>query len=75
MKPTRYIRAEIMLDPTQHRKLTRMARHENRTFAELVRDLIDAQLAVREQAEWDSKKELARGAKSPAQEPESADAD
>ena len=56
MKPTRYIRTQIMLDPTQHRKLTRMARLENRTFSELVRDLIEAQLAARDLEEWDSKK-------------------
>jgi|WetSurMetagenome_2_1015567.scaffolds.fasta_scaffold748945_2 hypothetical protein len=55
MKPTRYERTEIMLDRTQHRRLTRIARLENCSLSELIREMLDAQLAERELREVNEK--------------------
>lgn len=46
----RRFRAQILLDPEQHRRLAAIARDEGRSISELVREIIDAQLNAREQS-------------------------
>jgi hypothetical protein len=44
-------RAQILLEPEQHRALDEIARMEGRSVSELVREMIREQLAQRRQAE------------------------
>jgi len=42
-------RAQILLEPEQHRILTEIARRENRSLSDVVREMIDKQMAERRQ--------------------------
>lgn len=41
---TKMLRTQIMLEPNQHQQLTAIARAENRSLSDLVRQLVDAEL-------------------------------
>ena len=44
-----YYRAQILLEPEQHRTLAELAKREGRSISELVRESVQAYLAEREQ--------------------------
>jgi hypothetical protein len=44
-------RAQILLDPQQHQALVQIARREKRSLSDLVREMLDQQLAERKQHE------------------------
>lgn len=46
----RMYRAQILLDPNQHRRLREMAKRENRSISELTRELLEDGLRRRELA-------------------------
>ena len=47
MALSRFDRTQILLKPSQHRHLAEIAHLENRSLSEIVREMIDAQLAIR----------------------------
>jgi predicted CopG family antitoxin len=47
MGSLRYQRTQLLLDPEQHDKLEEIARREHRSLSEVVREMLDAQLAER----------------------------
>lgn len=47
MTTTRFDRTQILLDPIQRKKLAQIARLEKRSLSDLVREMIDMQLAAR----------------------------
>jgi predicted CopG family antitoxin len=51
MTTTRFDRTQIHLEPAQRRKLTRIANLEKRSLSDVVREMIDAQLAARKRQE------------------------
>ena len=44
-------RTQILLEPEQHKILTEIARREKRSLSDVVREMVDDQLAKRKQAE------------------------
>jgi len=51
MALARYDRTQILLEPSQRHQLAEIAELENRSLSEIVREMIDAQLAVRKRQE------------------------
>jgi predicted CopG family antitoxin len=51
MTTTRFDRTQILLEPAQRRQLTRIANFEKRSLSDVVREMIDAQLAARKRQE------------------------
>lgn len=47
MGSLRYQRTQLLLGPEQHDKLEEIARREHRSLSEVVREMLDAQLAER----------------------------
>lgn len=47
MALARFDRTQILLEPSQRRQLAEIASQENRSLSEIVREMIDAQLAER----------------------------
>lgn len=44
-------RTQILLEPEQHKSLQEIARREKRSFSDVVREMLDRQLAERKQQE------------------------
>jgi hypothetical protein len=44
-------RTQILLEPDQHKILTEIARREKRSLSDVVREMVDDQIAKRKQAE------------------------
>lgn len=44
----RRFRAQILLEPEQHRRLTEIAREEHRSLSDLVREMVQHQLTARD---------------------------
>jgi hypothetical protein len=42
-------RTQISLEPEQHKALTEIARHEKRSLADVIRQMIDEQIHLRQQ--------------------------
>jgi hypothetical protein len=42
-----YVRAQVLLEPSQHRTLARIAEQEGRSISELVREMVTQQLRER----------------------------
>jgi predicted CopG family antitoxin len=53
MTTTRFDRTQILLEPGQRRKLTRIAAQEKRSLSDVVREMIDAELAARKRREME----------------------
>jgi predicted CopG family antitoxin len=51
MTTARFDRTQILLEPAQRRKLTRIANLEKRSLSDVVREMIDAQLVSRKRQE------------------------
>jgi len=51
MTTTRFDRTQILLEPAQRRKLTQIANLEKRSLSDVVREMIDTQLAARKRQE------------------------
>ena len=51
MTTSRFDRTQILLEPAQRSKLTRIANLEKRSLSDVVREMIDAQLATRKRRE------------------------
>jgi hypothetical protein len=51
MALARFDRTQILLEPSQRRQLADIAHRENRSLSEIVREMIDAQLAARKREE------------------------
>lgn len=51
MALARFDRTQILLEPSQRRHLAEIAQLENRSLSEIVREMIDAQLAARRREE------------------------
>jgi hypothetical protein len=51
MATTRFHRTQILLDPSQHRELNRISRLEGRSLSDVVREMLNAQLAERKRFE------------------------
>lgn len=47
MGSVRYRRTQVLLEPEQHDKLEEIARQENRSLSEVLREMLAAQLAER----------------------------
>ncbi len=47
--PTRMHRTQILIDPEQHQILAEIAQDENRSISEIIREMLQAQLAKRAQ--------------------------
>jgi len=47
-------RTQILLDPEQHRSLQEIARREKRSFSDVVREMLNRQLAEKKQHELTS---------------------
>ena len=47
MSSSGYHRTQLLLDPEQHHDLEQIARREGRSLSDVVREMIDAQLAQR----------------------------
>jgi predicted CopG family antitoxin len=47
MGSSRYHRTQLLLDPEQHQDLEEIARREHRSLSDVVREMIDVQLAER----------------------------
>lgn len=45
------IRTQILLEPEQHQRLSELAKHEQRTLSDLVREMLQIQLERRQQSE------------------------
>ena len=43
------VRTQILLEPEQHEALTEIARKEQRSLSEVVREMVDRQIAERQQ--------------------------
>ena len=41
-------RTQILLDPEQHQQLSQLAQNENRSLSDVIREMLDAQLATRQ---------------------------
>lgn len=54
MTTTRFDRTQILLEPDQRRKLARIATLEKRSLSDVVREMIDAQLAARKRREMEA---------------------
>ena len=53
MTTTHFNRTQILLEPDQRRKLARIATLEKRSLSDIVREMIDAQLATRKRREME----------------------
>ena len=53
MTSTHFNRTQILLEPDQRRKLARIATLEKRSLSDIVREMIDAQLATRKRREME----------------------
>ncbi len=51
MTTARFDRTQILLEPAQRRKLTQIASLEKRSLSDVVREMIDTQLAARKRQE------------------------
>ncbi|MEW6587475.1 MAG: hypothetical protein AB1442_17935 [Nitrospirota bacterium] len=51
MTIARFDRTQILLEPAQRRKLRQIARLEKRSLSDVVREMIDVQLAARKRQE------------------------
>jgi hypothetical protein len=51
MTTSHFDRTQILLEPTQRRKLARIATLEKRSLSDLVREMIDLQLSARKRQE------------------------
>ena len=51
MTLARFDRTQILLEPSQRRQLADIAHREKRSLSEIVREMIDAQLAARRREE------------------------
>lgn len=51
MTTSRFDRTQILLEPAQRRKLTRIAHLEKRSLSDVVREMIDTQLAAHKRQE------------------------
>ena len=51
MASTHFDRTQILLEPGQRKKLARIATLEKRSLSDVVREMIDAQLAARKRSE------------------------
>jgi predicted CopG family antitoxin len=51
MTSTRFDRTQILLEPAQRRKLARIAKLEKRSLSDVVREMIDVQLAAHKRLE------------------------
>ena len=47
MGSSKYHRTQLLLDPEQHQDLEEIARREHRSLSNVVREMLDAQLAER----------------------------
>ena len=47
MGSSKYHRTQLLLDPGQHKDLEEIARREHRSLSNVVREMLDAQLAER----------------------------
>ena len=47
MAASKYHRTQLLLDPEQHQDLEEIARREHRSLSDVVREMLDAQLAER----------------------------
>jgi hypothetical protein len=57
MQPTKY-RAQILLEPEQHTALAEVARRENRSISELMREIVDRWLSQQDdQRLWEQRME------------------
>jgi predicted CopG family antitoxin len=54
MTTSRFDRTQILLEPDQRRKLARIATLEKRSLSDVVREMIDAQLAARKRREMEA---------------------
>jgi len=54
MTNNRFDRTQILLSPDQRRKLARIATLEQRSLSDVVREMIDAQLATRKRREMEA---------------------
>jgi len=54
MTTTHFDRTQILLEPDQRRKLARIAALEKRSLSDLVREMIDVQLAARKRREMEA---------------------
>ena len=54
MVTTRFDRTQILLEPEQRRKLARIATLEKRSLSDVVREMIDMQLAARKRREMEA---------------------
>jgi predicted CopG family antitoxin len=53
MPLSRYHRTQLLLDPGQHQDLEQIARRENRSLSDVVREMIGTQLAERKRREME----------------------
>jgi predicted CopG family antitoxin len=51
MTTSHFARTQILLEPAQRRKLTRIATLEKRSLSDVVREMIDLQLSARKRQE------------------------
>ena len=54
MTTTRFDRTQILLEPGQRRKLTRIAAQEKRSLSDVVREMINLELAARKRREMEA---------------------
>jgi predicted transcriptional regulator len=57
----RLYRAQILLEPEQHRKLVRIAGQQHRSLSEIIREIVQAELDRREKDETDRRHQLLQG--------------
>jgi predicted DNA-binding ribbon-helix-helix protein len=51
MSSSRYHRTQLLLESEQHEELEEIARREHRSISDIVREMLDAQLAERKRRE------------------------
>ena len=51
MSSTRYHRTQVLIEPEQHNELEEIARREHRSLSDVVREMLEAQLAERKRRE------------------------
>jgi predicted DNA-binding ribbon-helix-helix protein len=51
MRSSRYHRTQLLLESEQHEELEEIARREHRSLSDLVREMLDVQLAERKRRE------------------------
>ena len=54
MNSLRYQRTQVLLEPCQHDQLDKIAKREHRSLSDVVREMLDAQLAERKRSEMAS---------------------